>query len=66
LKKKGFGIGGVWKDGSDVSLAGQRAMAWAASRTHLPQVLDVGQLIIWLLWRRLEQCVRPLNFRSRN
>jgi len=35
LKKKEFGIGRVWKDVSESSFAGQRAMAWAASRTYL-------------------------------
>jgi len=55
FEKKGFGIGRVWKDVSDISFAGQRAMAWAASRTHLSQVPD--QHTMWLLWRHLEQCV---------
>jgi len=27
FEKKGFGIGGIWQDVSDISLAGQRAMA---------------------------------------
>jgi len=47
FEKKKFGIGRVWKDVSDVSLAGQRATAWAANRTHLSQVPDMGQRIIW-------------------
>jgi len=55
FRKKEFGIGSVWKDVSDVSFAGQRAVAWAASRTHMSQVPDVSQRIIWLVWHRLEQ-----------
>jgi len=58
--KKEFGIGRVWKDVSDAFLADQRAMVWAASRTHLSQDPDVDQHTIWLLWHYLcclEQCV---------
>jgi len=32
-----------------LSLAGQRVMAWAANRTRLSQVPDMGKRTIWLL-----------------
>jgi len=41
-----------------MSLSQVNALRRAASRTHLSQVSDVGQRIIWSLWHRLEQCVR--------
>jgi len=54
FEKKEFGIDRIWKDVSDVFVTGQRAMAWVARRTHL----SLSQRTIWLLWHRLEQCVR--------
>jgi len=67
IDKKGFGIDKVWKDISNVSPAGQHAMAWVVNRTHLSQVPNAGQHTYGCcdaVWN--SACVGPLNFRSRN
>lgn len=43
LYLKRIKVSGVWKDGSECPLAGQRAVAYAASREHLLKVPDADQ-----------------------